>query len=130
MALQFSKAGLEAPLSDQRFKRSGGSASFETEAESEKIQSRLDIDENDHLQPMVVEIPSYASISLAAYQEPVSGNELGFNGVSVSAFSAEEVSAKDNCIPMQEDIRNSSLTLGDHDTRKSSKLMVCYILRL
>ncbi|KAJ6873413.1 hypothetical protein NC651_032326 [Populus alba x Populus x berolinensis] len=74
-------------------------------------------------------VVSNQSFSLS-YQDPVSGNELGLNGGSVSAFSAEEVPNKDNCTPTQEDPKKSSLVLSDHDARTTSSLMVCYTTRL
>jgi hypothetical protein len=64
------------------------------------------------------------------YHDPVSGNELGLNGRSVSAFSAEEVPNEDNCTPTLEVPKKSSQASSDHDARKTSSLMVCYRLRL
>ncbi|KAJ6870955.1 hypothetical protein NC652_036580 [Populus alba x Populus x berolinensis] len=89
MAVQFSKAGL-SPQGDQPFKRNHETASFEIEAGLDEIQSKMHMDEKGHLQPMVIgrEVQNHASFSLVCHN-PVSGNELGLNGRSVSALSAE-----------------------------------------
>jgi ATP-dependent RNA helicase DHX37/DHR1 len=89
------------------------------------------MNEKGHLQPMVIgrEVQNHASFSLV-YHDPVSGNELGLNGRSVSAFSAEEVPNEDNCTPTLEVPKKSSQASSDHDARKTSSLMVCYRLRL
>ncbi|CAK7325113.1 unnamed protein product [Dovyalis caffra] len=124
MAVQVSKAGLEVPQGDQPFERSHRTASFEIEAELEKIQSKKDANEKGHLQAMVIgrKVQNHASFSLA-YQDPVSGNELGLNGGSVSAFLAEGLPNKDNCKPTQEDPKNSSLVLSDHAATTTASLM-------
>lgn len=123
MAVQFSKAGL-SPQGDQPFKRNHETASFEIEAGLDEIQSKKDMNEKGHLQPMVIgrEVQNHASFSLV-YHDPVSGNELGLNGRSVSAFSAEEVPNEDNCTPTLEVPKKSSQASSDHDARKTSSLM-------
>lgn len=123
MAVQFSKAGL-SPQGDQPFKRNHETASFEIDAGLDEIQSKKDMNEKGHLQPMVIgrEVQNHASFSLV-YHDPVSGNELGLNGRSVSAFSAEEVPNEDNCTPTLEVPKKSSQASSDHDARKTSSLM-------
>ncbi|KAL3604478.1 hypothetical protein D5086_005337, partial [Populus alba] len=123
MAVQFSKAGL-SPQGDQPFKRNHETASFEIEAGLDEIQSKMHMDEKGHLQPMVIgrEVQNHASFSLVCHN-PVSGNELGLNGRSVSALSAEEVSNEDNCTPTLEVPKKSSQASSDHDARKTSSLM-------
>lgn len=123
MAVQFSKAGL-SPQGDQPFKRNHETASFEIDAGLDEIQSKNDMNEKGHLQPMVIgrEVQNHASFSLV-YHDPVSGNELGLNGRSVSAFSAEEVPNEDNCTPTLEVPKKSSQASSDHDARKTSSLM-------
>ncbi|KAJ6729417.1 hypothetical protein OIU85_020344 [Salix viminalis] len=129
MAVQFSKAGL-SPQGDQPFKRNHETASFDIEAELDRIQSK-EMNEKGHSQQMVIgrEVQNHASFSLV-YHDPVSGNELGLNGSSVPAFSAGEVPNEDNCTPTVEVPKTFSQASSDHDARKTSSLMVCYPLRL
>lgn len=129
MAVQFSKAGL-SPQGDQPLKRNHETASFDIEAELDRIQSK-EMNEKGHSQQMVIgrEVQNHASFSLV-YHDPVSGNELGLNGSSVPAFSAGEVPNEDNCTPTLEVPKTFSQASSDHDARKTSSLMVCYPLRL
>ncbi|KAJ6870958.1 hypothetical protein NC652_036583 [Populus alba x Populus x berolinensis] len=84
----------------------------------------MHMNEKGHLQPMVIgrEVQNHASFSLMCHNL-VSGNELGLNGRSVSALSAEEVSNEDNCTPTLEVPKKSSQASSDHDARKTSSLM-------
>ncbi|KAG6745055.1 hypothetical protein POTOM_051697 [Populus tomentosa] len=111
-------------MSDNPFKRNHETASFEIEAGLDEIQSKMHMNEKGHLQPMVIgrEVQNHASFSLMCHNL-VSGNELGLNGRSVSALSAEEVSNEDNCTPTLEVPKKSSQASSDHDARKTSSLM-------
>ncbi|KAJ6686648.1 hypothetical protein OIU79_016421 [Salix purpurea] len=122
MAVQFSKAGL-SPQGDQPLKRNHETASFDIEAELDRIQSK-EMNEKGHSQPMVIgrEVQNHASFSLV-FHDPVSGNELGLNGSSVPAFSAGEVPNEDNCTPTLEVPKTFSQASSDHDARKTSSLM-------
>lgn len=122
MAVQFSKAGL-SPQGDQPLKRNHETASFDNEAELDRIQSK-EMNEKGHSQQMVIgrEVQNHASFSLV-YHDPVSGNELGLNGSSVPAFSAGEVPNEDNCTPTLEVPKTFSQASSDHDARKTSSLM-------
>ncbi|XP_021656062.2 ATP-dependent RNA helicase DEAH13 isoform X2 [Hevea brasiliensis] len=117
MAVQFSKAGLEVSHGDQPFKMCTDGASCKIEVESKSI-NWLNMNKNDHLQPMVRETEVDASDSLAISQELVSYcKQLNSNSGSVSGFSSEEV-------PSEEDSIGFSPTSCCHDTRKTSHLMV------
>uniref|UniRef100_A0A6N2NEP8 RNA helicase n=2 Tax=Salix viminalis TaxID=40686 RepID=A0A6N2NEP8_SALVM len=122
MAVQFSKAGL-SPQGDQPFKRNHETASFDIEAELDRIQSK-EMNEKGHSQQMVIgrEVQNHASFS-PVYHDPVSGNELGLNGSSVPAFSAGEVPNEDNCTLTLEVPKTFSQASSDHDARKTSSLM-------
>jgi len=130
-AVQFSNAGLEVPDSSQPFKRKGDDDdAVGTGPEIDEISSGQDFSEDDSLQPMIVEREALknASFSLESSQGPVYGNE---NSGSIVGLQAEEVFNKDNNNSMQKDGNLDSLPSSCiDDGSESSRLMVCFILRL
>lgn len=131
-AVQFSNAGLEVPDSSQPFKRMGGDDddAVGTGPEIDEIPSGQDFSGDDSLQPMIVEREALknASFSLESSQGPVYGNE---NSGSIVGLQAEEVFNKDNSTSMQKDGNLDSLPSSCiDDGSESSRLMVCFILRL
>lgn len=131
-AVQFSNAGLEVPDSSQPFKRMGGDDddAVGTGPEINEIPSGQDFSEDDSLQPMIVEREALknAYFSLESSQGPVYGNE---NSGSIVGLQAEEVFNKDNSTSMQKDGNLDSLPSSCiDDGSESSRLMVCFILRL
>ncbi|KAK9281521.1 hypothetical protein L1049_004424 [Liquidambar formosana] len=108
-AVQFSKAGLDVPCSDQPFKRAGGNNVFcETEPDSENTRSRQKFEEMDCAELMVVEreVLSTTSVSMGSSQEPVGSNELGIKGGYDAALSAKDITDKNSGTFMQEDLNN------------------------
>ncbi|KAJ6972910.1 hypothetical protein NC653_033286 [Populus alba x Populus x berolinensis] len=61
MAVQFSEASLEVIQGNQPFERNRKTASFEIEAELEKILSKRDINEKGRLQPIFFTVLSRSS---------------------------------------------------------------------
>ena len=128
-AVQFSNAGLEVPDSSQPFKRKGDDDdAVGTGPEIDEISSGQDFSEDDSLQPTIVEREALKSFSLESSQGPVYGNE---NSGSIVGLQAEEVFNKDNSTSMQKDGNLDSLPSSCiDDGSESSRLMVCFILRL
>ncbi|XP_020535041.1 ATP-dependent RNA helicase DEAH13 isoform X2 [Jatropha curcas] len=118
MAIQFSKAGLEVSHSDEFFKISVDGASWKTEAVPWQ-----DLNTNDQPQPIVTNVANDSSDSLATGLELGSGNEQKSNCGSVSAFSTEKFSGKENFKSSKEDIKISAPALHHCGSGKITQLM-------
>ena len=93
-AVQFSKAGLEMPHSDQPFKsQDSDDASCKMESDLSKIRSRQEFDKIDTVRPRMVqrEVLNNASISLGSSLEVVCSTGLGVISIHSPTLPAKEV---------------------------------------
>ncbi|GAV82266.1 DEAD domain-containing protein/Helicase_C domain-containing protein/HA2 domain-containing protein/OB_NTP_bind domain-containing protein [Cephalotus follicularis] len=121
-AMQFSKAGLEVPQVDQPVKRRAGeSASFETEPESDQIDSGQEVNENYFMEPVKVdrEVVDKNNSSV----EPTFADVQGLDATSVADLPAEDVCDLDFSRSKQEDDKNSTPTSFVPDSMKSGEAM-------
>ena len=129
-AVQFSKAGLEMPHSDQPFKsRDSDDASCKMESDLSKIRSRQEFDKIDIVRPRMVqrEVLYNASISLGSSSEVVCSIGLGVISIHSPTLPAKEVSKEKYDTSMQ-DRRNSTPTSSTADDHKNIKSKVYFML--
>ena len=129
-AVQFSKAGLEMPHSDQPFKsQDSDDASCKMESDLSKIRSRQEFDKIDTVRPRMVqrEVLNNASISLGSSSEVVCSTGLGVTSIHSPTLPAKEVSEEKYDTSMQ-DRRNSTPTSSTADDHKNIKSKVYFML--
>ncbi|XP_057964271.1 ATP-dependent RNA helicase DEAH13 isoform X2 [Malania oleifera] len=114
-AIQYHKAGLEVPRSDQSFKRKGGNnASCKTDPNFDENQGEQGFDDVEVVQPIMVEreILSNSSISSASIPQQISSITHD------TTLPAEEVSIFSSNIVIKEEIRSSLSCSCNYDDRK------------